>query len=186
MKFTMRQEHRGPGLESQVKQMFESVGVKSAGRGVNIRAGILDGSRRSAGTTALGGGGRLGKLQARKVLQKLTNATVASLMEYGTSTAPARPFIGPTFKKNRGRYLIMITETIMRAQREHRQVRKSEWNKIGAQMKKDIKDYVLKGAGVPPPNADSTIAKKGSSRPLVDSRQMISAVDYSVTIGRVG
>lgn len=44
----------------------------------------------------------------------------------------------------------------------------------------EIKNYVSAGAPVPPPNTKSTVSKKGSSRPLIDTGRMVNAVNHEV------
>lgn len=172
MKFTYRVDRRKRGLDN-LARMYESLGTGRGKRTVSIEVGIFDTARRVKGQKTIRG-------KVRVVLEELTNAAVASLQEYGTSTIPARPFIGPMLRQNRRKYVHMIAAAVRDAQKVNEQVPKSVWNKIGATMKRDIKEYVLKGLGVPPPNAPSTIAAKGSSRTLVDSKQMIRSVDYRV------
>lgn len=50
---------------------------------------------------------------------------------------------------------------------------------------KEIRATVMQGDGVPPPNRPSTVAKKGSSRPLVDTGRLMNAVSYEVVDGEV-
>lgn len=172
MKLTYRVDRRKRGLDN-LARMYESLGAGKGRRTVSIQAGIFDTSRRTAGTKLFQG-------KAHKILEKLTNAAVASLQEYGTSTIPARPFIGPPLKMFKRKYVTMIVAALKDAMKAEREVPKSVWRKIGAAMKRDIKDYVLKGDGVPPPNAPSTLAHKRGDRTLVDSKQMIKSVDYRV------
>ena len=44
----------------------------------------------------------------------------------------------------------------------------------------DMKKTITVGAGVPPKNADSTIKRKGSSRPWVDTGAVVGAISYAV------
>jgi len=45
-----------------------------------------------------------------------------------------------------------------------------------------VRRTITEGDGVPPPNAESTKKAKGSSRPLVDTGQLLNAVAYDVVI----
>lgn len=112
---------------------------------------------------------------------QLTNAQLASIHEYGLGTAPARPFVRPPFVVNKASYLDIIRAGYKAAMRSNdpgsfRRVLAL----VGQKMAADIRNYVTQGAGVPPPLSPRTIAAKGSSRPLVDTGQMIRAVDYEV------
>lgn len=110
----------------------------------------------------------------------LTNAAVASLAEYGTSKVAARPFIRPAFELHREEYLEMLREAFKEAvHSNNEQLFPRALARIGMRMAADIKNYVTQGNNLRP-NAPSTIAQKGSSRPLVDSAQMIRGVDYEV------
>lgn len=43
-----------------------------------------------------------------------------------------------------------------------------------------IKRYITTGDGVPPPLQPETIARKGSSRPLVDTSRLLNSITYVV------
>ena len=102
---------------------------------------------------------------------------IAAQNEYGTKIIPARPFMSTAVDSNRG-----IINAYIRKQYERVLDGKSTVNKslglIGQLMtgliQKRIRQIVY------PPNAPSTIARKGSSKPLIDFGQMIQSVRYVV------
>jgi hypothetical protein len=51
-------------------------------------------------------------------------------------------------------------------------------NQIGLFVQGKIRSRI--SAGIPPPNAPSTIARKGSSKPLIDKGHLRASVDYEV------
>jgi len=111
----------------------------------------------------------------------LSNAELASIHEYGLGHVPARPFIRPPFVANKASYLDILRNAYGAAMKSNDP---SGFRRalalIGMKMTADIKNYVTQGAGVPPPLAASTVARKGSSRPLVDTGQLINSVSYEV------
>lgn len=125
--------------------------------------------------------GILGKKASRSD-DNITNPQLASIHEYGTSSVPARPFIMPSFHENRDSYMKLLQKGYHDAVLGNRPdafVRMLRL--IGQKMAADIKTRVTAGPHIPPPLSPVTIARKGSSRPLVDTGQMIRSVDYEVT-----
>lgn len=102
------------------------------------------------------------------------NAQIASYHEYGLGV-PMRATMGPSFDKNLSKVKRLIN-------REYNNVingRSTPIQGIGKvgefstnQLKKEIRN--LKE----PPNTPATIAKKGSSNPLIDTSQMVNAVNH--------
>jgi hypothetical protein len=107
-----------------------------------------------------------------------SRAQVAEWNEFGTSRIPARPFVRNTMDKNAGRYARFLVDQARAglggSDRSYRQA----LNKLGLLMVGDVQQTISNG--VPPPNAPSTIAKKGSSTPLVDTGLMRSEVEHKV------
>lgn len=141
-------------------------------QGAYVKAGVFGGSRRMGGNKRAGSG-------------SLTNAQAALLAEYGTSRAPARPWISPVFIRNRKKYAARIAAAVKRARKNKKGIMtevRRELAKVGVVMVTDIRNYVLKTPlpGVLPPNAPSTIARKGSNRTLVDTHQMVDSVSYKI------
>lgn len=104
-------------------------------------------------------------------------ARYAAFNEFGTSTAPARPFIRSTFDRRRGVYANLLAEgagQIIDGTRTPDQV----LTKLGLLAKADIQRAITSIAS--PPNAPSTVRSKGSSNPLIDTGAMRNAVAFQV------
>jgi hypothetical protein len=123
--------------------------------------------------------GVLGKKSSRAGV--MTNAQLASIHEYGLGKVPPRPFIQPPFVLHKADYLDLLRKGYAQAMRTNNpDAFRRVLALIGQKMAADIRNYVTQGPGVMPPNSPRTIARKGSSRPLVDTGQMIRAVEYEV------
>jgi hypothetical protein len=107
-----------------------------------------------------------------------TVADVASYNEFGTERIPARPFLSGWFDANQSaieKQLQKAGERITKGQDPEQALDLvAQW--AAGQVQKGI------SAGVPPPNAASTVARKGSSKPLIgETGQLRSSIR-----GRVG
>jgi len=107
-----------------------------------------------------------------------SNLDVALLNEFGTSTIPERSFIRSTFDEQRPRIeaaLRKLGQLAMRQGSKHDALLVAYGQFLVGLIRKKITD------GVPPPNAQSTIDRKGSSKPLVDTGQLRKAITSWVT-----
>lgn len=111
--------------------------------------------------------------------EHLTNAEIALVQEFGSNDGkiPDRSFIRSTFDALRDVYLDhlrgyagMIYDRAMTLPRA--------MGLLGQEMSKDVREKIR--SGIPPPNAPSTIKRKGSSHTLIDSAQLLGAVNYDV------
>lgn len=110
---------------------------------------------------------------------KATIADVATWLEVGTSRAPRRSFVADWADENeeRNRDLLrklghgLVTGQIKNAAEGLRL--------FGEKAKQSMVRRM--GDGIPPPNASSTIARKGSETPGVDSGEVRKAIDFKVT-----
>ncbi len=111
----------------------------------------------------------------------LSNSQLASIHEYGLGNVPARPWIGPPFRLKRDEYFKFLADAYQKALKAGKP---SEVEKalglLGLKMTADIKKYVTEGEGVPPPLKAATIKRKGSSRPLVDTGELLNSVQFQV------
>lgn len=106
-------------------------------------------------------------------------AQIAVENEFGTDTIPARPFMSTSFQENhmrlvraiRGEYEKILdgTSTIQRS-----------LNLLGL-FGVDIVQAKIRQIHIPP-NSPATIARKKSSKPLIDFGQMIQSVRHKVII----
>ena len=104
------------------------------------------------------------------------NATKAAINEYGTSKIPQRPFMRTATNrhgKSWGSKSAKAVQSVMKGM-PISQVAEL----VGMQMKADISSTLTNGPWTP--NAPSTIAKKGSSRPLIDTGELRASITYKV------
>lgn len=106
-----------------------------------------------------------------------TTAQVAAWNEYGTEHSPARPFMRQTIENNEDRITKFVNAKAGAAIRSGGSAAEV-LNAIGAytkgRMQKEIRDGEFE------PNAPSTIARKGSSKPLIDSGRMRQSIVYVI------
>lgn len=95
----------------------------------------------------------------------------------GQTHVPARPFIRGWFDENRAQAQRMLTR-LLRQVVAGTLTEEQALNQFGAWCVGGIQQRM--SAGIPPPNADSTIEKKGSSTPLIDNGILRSSVSYEI------
>lgn len=106
-------------------------------------------------------------------------ALVAAVNEFGTEDGhiPERSFLRSTVDDNRTRYYRLAREL-------HSDVLRGRFgiwralSLVGQKAQADVQAKIA--SGVPPPNAPSTIERKGSSTPLIDTGAMRQAIRYVV------
>lgn len=106
-----------------------------------------------------------------------TNVEVATFNEFGTTTVPERSFLRSTMDEQRPKYARMLDRVIGRWV-DGKLSLADGFGLVGLQAKADVQRKIVKLRD--PPNADSTIARKGSSNPLIDTGQMLNAIDFAV------
>jgi hypothetical protein len=115
----------------------------------------------------------------------ITNAELALVQEFGSQDGriPERSFVRAGFDKNRAKYEGRVEKGTAAVYDGKMPVDRMV-GLIAAEMAADVVALIDEGEGIPPPNAPSTIARKGSSRPLVDSAQMKNAITSAVVVGK--
>lgn len=106
-----------------------------------------------------------------------TVAEVAAWNHYGTGQISSRPFIALALEKQRAK----LSTTLARVAKlvgEGKLDAKTGLGLAGAQLVGEIQQTIADG--VAPANADSTIERKGSSTPLIDTGQLRSAIAFEV------
>lgn len=106
-------------------------------------------------------------------------ADVATFNEYGTSDIPPRPFMRQSFDTNRDE-IKTFTDKEVDAIYSGKQNVKGALEKIGVYFVGKVKETFSKGEFVE--NAPSTIAKKGSSKPLIDTGRLRNSIDHKVEL----
>lgn len=143
-----------------------------------------------------------GGLHQRKpdgTAEDLTIAEIAVVNEFGTEDGhiPARSFVRSTYDKMRER-LTADAAKLAGSIVDGKMDLTRALNILGAELATGIRAAVTQGAGIPPPNAPSTLARKEAKgawnsrgaaqaqglgpRPLVDTGAMVNAVTWAVVI----
>lgn len=109
----------------------------------------------------------------------VTMADLMSIHEFGTSDGhiPERAPIRSNDARNAPKYKKLSRELLKSIIFKHKKVREA-LAILGETVQNDVKGGIKEG--LPPPNAPSTIAAKGSSTPLVDKGILINSVRYKV------
>lgn len=102
----------------------------------------------------------------------------AASNEYGTPTIPARPFLRPTIDANRDVYFNMLADGIGDVLDGKGSNIKTVFRKVAVRAVGDVKQAIRDVST--PPNAPSTVRRKGANNPLIDTGRMRASVDYKV------
>lgn len=105
-----------------------------------------------------------------------TLAEVAAYNELGTSSTPARPFMRKSFEnheKELQKACDQVNKTLAKGGTTQQAL-----DELGAFVKGLVQEEIVSGDFAP--NAESTIAKKGSEQPLIDNGFMRQSVNYQV------
>lgn len=102
----------------------------------------------------------------------------AAANEFGTRDGhvPERSFLRSTVDENRDRYASLLT-VAARAALDGTRV-ETAFGRVGLVVTGDVQEQIRDLRM--PPNAPSTIAKKGSDNPLIDSGRMRQSIDFEV------
>jgi len=106
---------------------------------------------------------------------ELTVVEVASFHEFGRGNNPERSFIRATVDGNSSKYVQLVRKLAADVV-AGRITEKRALEVIGQRVESDIKTRIEDG--IPPPLAEVTIARKGSSKQLIDTSQMKNSVTY--------
>lgn len=121
-------------------------------------------------------GARAGYIKDQSYPNGLKIAENALIQEYGTEKIPARPFLRKTLKKQ-GKWVKFVNENFDANQESPMKLKQIAAN-IGLMMQTDIQESI--DSNIPPPNAESTIKKKGSTKTLIDTGTLRNSVQYEV------
>jgi hypothetical protein len=143
--------------------MNNAINQLKALAGFSIKAGILEGSGSVDGVDI---------------------AEYATWNEFGVPgitqqwAIPPRPFVRG-YVDNHGEKINSITDMLVKQVADGKIDAKTAVEKLGKNTKEGIKRYI-KTASNHLPNAEVTVKRKGTSRPLIDTGKMRDAVDYKV------
>ena len=139
---------------------------------LKVRVGVLADAPKKEGT-------RTGK-RGRQIQQAATLAQVAAAHEFGTDKIPQRSFIRAT---------VDLKASEIRAQQESLAAQVIA-GKITPEVAMERLGIFTQGLiqariaeGIDPPLKPATVARKGSSKQLVDSGQLRSSITYQITEG---
>lgn len=110
----------------------------------------------------------------------LTVAQVGLWMEVGTSTIPARPWLSTAIDDNQTRINALIKVTTEAALDGKDLERRMKLD--GERVLTMVQSKIRKGDPDWKPLHPRTIAKKGSTKPLIDTGQLIQSQTYKATI----
>ena len=113
----------------------------------------------------------------------ITNVELAAIHEYGAPEAniPERSFIRSTAVEKRGVYVDMLKKLLPRVLDGSMELDRA-LNIVGAQMHADVQATVRQGTNLAP-LSPITIARKGSSRPLIDTGLLLASLAWQVVYG---
>lgn len=101
---------------------------------------------------------------------------IAVYNEYGSSDTPARPFLRQSFERHPDQLQAgcdMVNQTISNGGSAEEGL-----EKLGVMCKGLVQQEIVDGGFAP--NKESTIKKKGSSQPLIDTGTMRQSVNYVI------
>lgn len=113
----------------------------------------------------------------------LTNAELGIVHEFGTGRVPERSHIRATIDRNREAYLELL-KRLTRGIYEGKMTAERALGILGLKAASDVKRYITSGEGVPPPLDAGTIARKGSTRALVDTGRLVASILHEVVMGK--
>ena len=111
----------------------------------------------------------------------LTLAQIGVVLEFGTADGhiPGRFWMQGTLAERRADLAALSVQMLRRMLAGSLTV-DAYHGVMGETIVSWIKERIAAGEGLQPPNAPSTIARKGSSRPLVDHGQLVNSISYEV------
>lgn len=116
----------------------------------------------------------------------ITNVQLAVIHEFGAPSAgiPERSFLRSTFHEKRAAYREMLGKLLKNSVVKGKEDLFHSFALVGQKLSADIKGKFTEGEGIAPPLAAETIARKGSSRPLVDTGTLKNSITYAVVKGK--
>lgn len=112
---------------------------------------------------------------------------LAAIHEFGSPAAsiPERSFIRATLAKHRAELVAMsakLAQRLIAGKIDADTILKI----LGEWAVAKVRAEITAGDGIPPPLKPATIARKGSSRPLVDTERLLGAIAYEITASSGG
>jgi hypothetical protein len=107
----------------------------------------------------------------------VTVLDVGTWNEFGTSRMPSRSFLRAWFDENASKIRLWLSNG-MKAVIKGRTTPDKLLDQVGLKCVGEIQARI--SSSIPPPNASSTIARKGSSTTLIDTGQLRSSITHRV------
>lgn len=106
---------------------------------------------------------------------------LAAVHEFGAPGAgiPERSFIRRTFHEKRKELGAITGRLAKQVLTKSLEVPRA-LDMLGAWGANEVKNTIAKGPHIPPPLKPATIARKGSSRPLVDTGRLLNSIQWEV------
>lgn len=104
-----------------------------------------------------------------------TVAEAAVFNEYGTPTIPERSFMRSNLREKLKQYRIALAK-IAKSAIDKPVTAKTNMGKLGQMAANDIQNKIVSLRT--PPNAESTIAKKKTTNPLIDTGQLVNSIKW--------
>lgn len=113
------------------------------------------------------------------------NIQIGIWNEFGTADGrvPERSFLRGTVDQNAEKYA-KVKEKLAGQVVDGHLALESALALLGEVVVKDVRARIV--AGIPPPNAPSTVAAKGSSTPLINTGQLVRSITYQVVVEAKG
>lgn len=105
---------------------------------------------------------------------------IAAVNEFGSADGhvPERSFLRSTIDEKKEKYLKLLTKATGDTIDKGRSAMRTALGRVGAIAVADVQRKIVTLRD--PPNAPSTIAKKGSANPLVDTGRLGQSIDFEV------
>jgi phage gpG-like protein len=150
-------------------------------KGLVVKNNRLEKIMRELGATqkyvAVGVLGSKGQEQHKGDKLGTTVAEVATWNHFGTSTIPARPFLTIALARQRGE-IDKLRGRIAQGVISGKLTIDRGLGLLGAFLVGAVKQEIA--AGMPPENAPSTVAAKGSSTPLINTGQLRGSITFEI------
>ena len=160
----------GEGLKSYLDKLTGSLGGAT-----QVEVGFLEGSQAGwAGPRPLRKGQKKTVKTESSVGHQMPAATVAFMLEYGTSKMPPRPFFSNMISR-RSPYWGKLVEVALKSQGFNSD---AALQMVGLKIKEQLQQEILEFTN--PDILQSTKDRKGFIQPLIDSHNMIDSIDFRV------
>lgn len=174
LKRELARQTEGGGLYGKAGVIGEKGQTDHGAEGWDTTAG----TKRDAQGRFLKGSGA--KTHHEHVEGELTNAELALIHEFGLGV-PERSFLRAAFDRNQPKYLDNLQKLIAAVYDGKISIERA-LGLLSQQAASDMRNFIRERQ-VEPANSEATIARKGSSVPLIDSGQLINALTGAVERG---